>query len=502
MRVRSEERPELKRIACRTRDVRLTKVVWGRRALVPLAFSLLLLVSGCGSNAPGTVPVVMGSVSSGVTASGTLRYVNEQKIGFPQGGLLTAIKVKVGDRVVAGQPVAEVENLEQRLALKKAQDQVRIEQLKLDQTNASNKSSAAGSDALDAGKELEAAQRFLDETVKKDEETIKRVEKRQDFNRDEVQRFQRRLNSDRRCLQDDSDMNLLNGIQPSQECIDRLRADRDALNAARATALQDKLDVEDARNTLEVDRRDRGVTVAEKRRGRDAAGTTDDFEKTDRPFNIEIQRVTLDAATADLQVAQKAFQDTIKPSSYSGTVDRINGQVGQVLASYIKPMPGTAPAAGPAGGDLIVLKDVNAYQVVVPFSDATGSRITPDKTVDVTFDEIPGLTSQARIASIEAPAADAKSKSYLVTVVLNQNDPRLKDGLHAKATVALDQVDNTLVVPVAAVQVNGRTGLITLQQPDGTRREVSVELGMVGDRMIEILSGVRENDQIVARRST
>jgi HlyD family secretion protein len=169
-----------------------------------------------------------------------------------------------------------------------------------------------------------------------------------------------------------------------------------------------------------------------------------------------------------------------------------------MAASYAKPVPGAAPVDGPSGADLIVLKDVNAYQVVVPFSEANGARITADKTADVTFDEVPGLVSQARIASIEPPAADAKSKTYMVTVVLNQNDPQLKDGMHAKATVALDKVDNTLVVPASAVVVNGRTGMVALQQEDGTRRDVSVELGMVGERMIEILSGVREHDQVVA----
>ena len=44
------------------------------------------LASGCGSDMPDTVPVVMGTVTSGVSASGTLRYITEEKIGFPQGG--------------------------------------------------------------------------------------------------------------------------------------------------------------------------------------------------------------------------------------------------------------------------------------------------------------------------------------------------------------------------------------------------------------------------------
>ncbi|HTK64389.1 MAG TPA: hypothetical protein VL595_18505 [Pseudonocardia sp.] len=471
------------------------------RALLASLF-VVPVASGCGSDVPTTVPVVMGTVTSGVSASGILRYVNEQKIGFPQGGVLAALKVKVGDRVAVGQPVAEVENLEQRTALRKAQDQARIEQLKLDQANASNKSSAAATDAKDAGKELDAARRSLDESIKRGEDSIKQRDKRLDFDRNEVDRFQHRLSSDRPCLQDDSDL-ITPGVQPSQECIDRLRADRDNIKTAQAAVIQDREDLKDARDSLDVEKWDRKVTVAEKQRGHNAAGNTQVFETTDRPFNIEVQRLTLDAANADLQNAQKAYQDTIKPSSYSGIVDHINGRVGQVLAaSYSKPAPGAAPVSGPSGADLIVLKDVNAYQVVVPFSEANGARITPDKTVEVTFDEIPGLIGQARIASIEAPAADAKSKTYMVTVVLNQNDPRLKDGLHARATVALDKVDNTLVVPASAVVVNGRTGMVSLQQQDGTRRDVSVELGMVGERMIEILSGVRENDQVVADHNT
>jgi HlyD family secretion protein len=453
------------------------------------------MLSGCGSVMPETVPVVLGSVTSGVTASGTLQYVDEQKVGFPQGGRLTSIKVKVGDRVVPGQLVAEVENLTERMALRKAEDQVRIEQLKLDQANASDKTRAPRQEKEDNQKQLDTARRFLREVNEKNQDLIKRVEKKLNFDRDEVERFQRRLDKDRPCLQVDSDL-LTPGIQPDQGCIDRVRADLDAVKAAQATVLQSKAELELARNTLETERLDRQLSVDEKTKDRNLAGNNAEFEKTDRPFTIDVQRVTLDAAGADLAVAQKALQDTIKPVAYSGIVDRINGQVGQVLlASHST--PGGEPVKGPAGGDLIVLKDVNAYQVVVPFSEASGSRITPDKAVDVTFDEIPGLTSQARIASIEPPAADAASKTYMVTVVLNQNDPRLTDGLSARVTVALDRVDNTLAVPASAVRVNGRVGLVTLQQPDGTRRDVPVELGMAGDRMIEILSGVRENDQVV-----
>lgn len=469
---------------------------------------LLPLAGGCGLVAPGTVPVVTGSVTSGVSVSGTLEHVTEQKIGFPQGGKVTAIKVKVGDRVVPGQPIAEVENLEQRATLRKAQDLVRVEQLKVDQIAASNKADTAVEEHRDNQRQLETARRALSAANKKNRDAIDRVEKRLDFDEDELDRFKKRLDHERTRTQTDEacDSNtLLPGYQgpPTQECLDRVQAAKDAVRAAKAQILQDRADLEDARNLLRFDREDRQLAIDEKRKDRNLAGNNADFEKTDRPFLLDIQRLTLDAAQADLEIAQKAFQDTIKPSFYSGTVDHINGQVGQVLvSSYSLLGPGGGPVKGPAGNDLIVLKDVDAYQVVVPVSEAAGSRITPDKAVEVTFDDIPELTSQARIASIEPPAADAKSKTYMITVVLNQNDPRLKDGLQARVNVALDQVDNTLVVPASAVDVNGRTGVVTVAQRDGVRREVSVEVGMIGDRSIEILSGLQENDQVVADHDT
>jgi HlyD family secretion protein len=471
------------------------------------ALVLLPMLSGCGTERSEIVTVAKGSVTSGPSASGTLQYVTEQKIGFPEGGKLTAINVKVGQRVDVGQPVAVLENTEQRNALRKAQDQARLEQVKLDQILAGNRVSTTHQETEDFERQLADALSFRQEVDERNQDAIKRFEKKLDFDQDEVDRFTRRLNTDRDCLRQHSDPVLPGNQGPDQACIDRVRADRDALKVANAQVLQDRADLENAENTKETERLDRQVVIDEKLHDRNLARNNTDFEKTDKPFSVEAQRLAADAAQADLATAQKAFQDTIKPSMYSGTVDHVNGQVGQVLvASYSLLGPGggpaKGPAKGPAGSDLIVLKDVDAYQVVVPFSQADGSRITPDKSINVTFDEIPGLTSPARIASIEPPAADAKTKNYLVTAVLNQNDPRLKDGMHAKVDVALDRVDDTLAVPADAVQINGRTGMVTLEQPDGTRRDVSVELGMVGSRTIEILSGLRENDKVVAKPAT
>ncbi len=233
------------------------------------------------------------------------------------------------------------------------------------------------------------------------------------------------------------------------------------------------------------------LSVETARKSRVASENAEELRKIERPYDVEVQRQILDQARADVLLAQRSLDKTFKPSSYNGVVDGINGQVGQVMkASHGTPVPGAA-ADAPAGDTLITLKDVNAHQVVVPFSEADG------RSVEVSFEQVPGLVSPARVAAIEPPVP-GRNAGYLVTVVLDQPDERLTDGLAARVSVAMDKIDNAMVVPASAVRVNGRTGTVTQLTPDGTARETSVELGMIGDRTIQILSGLNTNDQVRA----
>jgi HlyD family secretion protein len=53
------------------------------------------------------------------------------------------------------------------------------------------------------------------------------------------------------------------------------------------------------------------------------------------------------------------------------------------------------------------------------------------------------------------------------------------------------------VVPTAAVQRGGQSGVVQVMQPDGTQRQVQVLLGMIGDTNTEIVEGLNEGQQVV-----
>jgi HlyD family secretion protein len=155
-------------------------------------------------------------------------------------------------------------------------------------------------------------------------------------------------------------------------------------------------------------------------------------------------------------------------------------------------------AQRPGGPSFLTLKDVNSFQVVAPYEESDAALIAPNQKVEVSFDAVPGLTEVGTVSSV-APAGTQIQDvtNYYVSVVLNGVDPRLKGGLTAETKVVVGNADNVLVVPTAAVQRGGQSGVVQVMQPDGTQRQVQVLLGMIGDTNTEIVEGLNEGQQVV-----
>jgi HlyD family secretion protein len=59
-----------------------------------------------------------------------------------------------------------------------------------------------------------------------------------------------------------------------------------------------------------------------------------------------------------------------------------------------------------------------------------------------------------------------------------------------------------LVVPNAAIlQGGGGTGVVTVLDGDGAQRQVQVELGLQGDSVTEVVSGLNEGQQVVVAQA-
>ena len=92
----------------------------------------LLVACSPAQSALQTAPVERVTMATGISSTGSLSAASEQNLGFAQGGRLTTVNVRVGDRVPAGQVLASIDPEPARDALDAQKAQLRAAEAALE----------------------------------------------------------------------------------------------------------------------------------------------------------------------------------------------------------------------------------------------------------------------------------------------------------------------------------------------------------------------------------
>ena len=502
-----------------------------------------LLLAGCGSveSGPTTARVVQGSVVKTVSATGTLQAISEQNMGFPKSGKLVNLMVTVGQQVQAGQVLARIDDFDAQADLAQAQARLDKEQARLDGVKDDNKAEATSHDHNRAQDVLNARKDEADSVDEANDRAIEDAEKRIDEDREGLRRARAEAQTDQtRCNRsvtgnshrydgygDNADVTtkdrrgllLESPLDVHSPTCERAENGKSEVIAYQRRIQSNERALQAARRRADIDHARNRVAVADARRDAGAAGDAADGAATDRPHYIDERQAVVDDAAQEVRRAQRDVDDTLLRASVSGTVASINGTVGE----HLDAAAGTTPLAPggraslpdmesgvggkddtgnqarrPGGPSFITLKDVNSYQVVVPFEEADASQVRPNQKVQLTFDAVADLTREGTVAAIAPTGTKINDvTNYYATIVLNETDPRLKSGQTTEVKVITGSMDNVLVVPTAAVERGGDTGVVQVLDGDGKSHPVQVQLGMSGDITTQILAGLREGQQVV-----
>jgi HlyD family secretion protein len=527
-------------------------------ALLALLALLLVACSSTPEPAPRTARVTRASVSTGVTASGSLTALTEQNLGFSKGGQLTTVSVKVGDRVAPGQVLATIDDFALKQTLAQQQAQLNSQQAVLNRILNGTAVPGASDSLSQAKKILDATEKQVDATKKSDRSAVDRAEKQLSFDKRALDDAEdggttssssggggasvssalcSSLSGSSKSKDDDDDSKDKSNKEGSADLSAELAALAQSLcsgqsssssstptsNDTAVTAAERQVEasrtaLEAARQREKVDAAQGDLSIENARQGVVTAQNNFNSASTERPFNVDQQRALVANAAAIVAAAQRDVDDATLRAPVGGTVSAINGAVGEFLAASsgttaLAPgsdaaIPGAALASSssqtgatpvrPGGGQFLVLEDVNQLQVVLPFEESDAAKITPNQKVIVGFDAIPDLTRNGTVLSVSPTGTSiAGVISYYVTVVLTETDPRLKDGQTARATVVTTQLDNVLSVPNAAVRKEGGQNTVTVVGANGDQRPVPFEAGLVGADRTQVLSGLFEGQEIL-----
>jgi len=173
----------------------------GRGPGPAMLVAVCALAACTGSSAPPpaqTARVERTTVSTAVSSSGALATSTEQNLGFLRSGKLTAVDVKVGDRVTAGQVLATQDDLPLRRTL--AQQQAQLDAQRAVLTRLVNDPSVQGSvNSVDQAQAvLSATEDQVRATRDADDVALRRAEKQLDFDQNARDDAERQLKADQR----------------------------------------------------------------------------------------------------------------------------------------------------------------------------------------------------------------------------------------------------------------------------------------------------------------
>jgi multidrug efflux pump subunit AcrA (membrane-fusion protein) len=145
------------------------------------------------------------------------------------------------------------------------------------------------------------------------------------------------------------------------------------------------------------------------------------------------------------------------------------------------------------------------------------AKIKLGQKATITFDAIENLSMTGSIAEIDTLGAVSQGVvSYNVKIAFDTEDAQIKPGMSVSASIITDSKTDVLIVPSSAIKNQNNRNYVQMFAPplpapltgsQGTPslivpNQITVETGISDDTNTEIISGLKEGDQIVSRTVT
>lgn len=205
---------------------------------------------------------------------------------------------------------------------------------------------------------------------------------------------------------------------------------------------------------------------------------------------------SIDVARFALKEAEVAVDNTRIIAPFDGTVLKKNADVGEIVA----PLAGAASSKAA----VVTIADMSSLEVDADVSEANITRVAPEQQCEVTLDAYPQQRYPGYVTKI-VPTADRTKATVLVKIRFKEYDQRVLPEMSAKISFLAigykaDSADHKLLLTVPEAAVATRTGRAVIYQiRDDRAVEVPVSTGQKLGALIQIKSGIKEGDKIIAK---
>ena len=207
--------------------------------------------------------------------------------------------------------------------------------------------------------------------------------------------------------------------------------------------------------------------------------TVEQAQETYEKAKLEDQLVREDDARNQIEQYEEQLEDCTVYASMTGTITALNVEAGGVFT----------------GGSIYEIQDVHNFIVEATVDEYDVVDIKEGQTAYVVTDslgdeELEGVVTYVSPVGTSGQTMGSASgtASYEIQITINEPQEKLRSGMTASVSIALEESKDTLAVPYDCVQTNEAGESVIYVEDNGERKEIAVETGIETDYYIEVIS--------------
>jgi RND family efflux transporter MFP subunit len=198
--------------------------------------------------------------------------------------------------------------------------------------------------------------------------------------------------------------------------------------------------------------------------------------------NLAALAAAVQSAEAQLAQAKAKKQETQIASSIDGVVTARNADPGSIASP---------------GQPILTVQFLKWLYLKASLPIEAAGSVRVGQSVKVTIDSFPGRTWTGRIALVN-PSADPQTRQFNFQVRLENPSGELKPGMYATVSVPTTSASVAIAIPKDAVQDRGGKTVVGVPDSKGEVQYKEVRMGRSNEELVEILSGLKAGDKVVA----
>lgn len=201
--------------------------------------------------------------------------------------------------------------------------------------------------------------------------------------------------------------------------------------------------------------------------------------------SVDALRSNLQALEAQVSAAEVGLRNATVVAPFDGVVAARSIEPGQVTS---------------AGASLMQIVDLSVMEMTAYVSVSSSPSLNRGQSVSLTVEGLPGQVFEGSVTGV-SPIAQQGTRTVPVLISVENPNALLRGGMFATGQIVVQEADDALAVPPAAVRTDGE-GDYVLKIVDGVLVRQAVEAGRSwrAARVTEIASGLAPGDVIISGR--